>query len=118
MGIKDLNISELLKKIKGVDIDLPDLEPDEPPSTQEQIEEIGKLTDHILPDEKIIALGKWQAAHLIYKLKEAEFFYFLSAENEAEKSKHKMLKIVIMISVFIFFALLILSFILYRFPRK
>ncbi len=112
MGIKDSSISELLKKIKGVDIDLPDPEPDEPAVTQEQIEEIGKLTDHILPDEKIITLGKWQAAHLIYKLKEAELSCFLAAENEAEKSKHKMLKIVIAVSVFIFLALFILSFLI------
>lgn len=110
MGIKELNVAELLKKIKGLDIDLPDPEPDEPAATHEQIEEIGKLTDHILPDEKIIALGKWQAAHLILKLKEAELFYFMAAEDEAEKSKHMLLKIVVLISFFVFLSLLILSF--------
>ncbi len=112
MGIKDSNIAEILKKIKGLDIDLPELEPDEPAVTQEQIDEIGRRTDHILPDEKIISLGKWQAAHVIYKLKEAEIFCALAAESEAEKSKHKMLKVVIVLSVLVFLAMLILSFII------
>jgi hypothetical protein len=112
MGIKNSNISEFLKKTKGLDIDLPDIEPDEPAATQGQVEEIGKLTGHILPDEKIIALGKWQAAHLIFKLKEAEMFYFVAAENEAEKSKHKLAKVVIAFSVLAFIALLVLSFII------
>lgn len=110
MSIKDLNIAELLNKIKGLDIDLPDLEPDEPPATREQIEEIGELTEHMLPDEKIVALGKWQAAHLILKLKEAELSYFTAAESEAEKSKHMLLKVVVLISFFVFIALLVLSF--------
>jgi hypothetical protein len=112
MGIKNSNISELLKKTKGLDIDLPDIEPDEPAVTQGQVEEIGKLTGHMLPDEKIITLGKWQAAHLIFKLKEAEMFYFLAVENEAEKSKHKLAKVVIAVSVIVFIVLLILSFII------
>ena len=101
-----------MKKTKGLDIDLPDIEPDEPAVTKEQVEEIGKLTDHMLPDEKIITLGKWQAAHIIYKLKEAEIFYLLTAENEAEKSKHKLAKIVIAVSLLIFLALFVLSFLM------
>jgi hypothetical protein len=112
MGIKDSNIAELLKKIKGLDVDLPALEPDEPFVTQEQSEEIGKLTEHIFPDDKIIALGKWQAAYLIYKLKESEMLCLLAEESEAEQSKHKLLKVVIMVSVLIFLALLIASYII------
>ena len=112
MSVKNSKISEFLKKTKGLDIDLPDIEPDEPAVTKEQVEEIGKLTDHILPDEKIVTLGKWQAAYVIYKLKEAEIFYFLAAENEAEKSKHKLAKIVIAVSLLIFLALFVLSFLM------
>ncbi len=112
MGIKDSNIAELLKKIKGLDVDLPDLAPDEPFISQEQIEEIGKLTQHIFPDDKITVLGKWQAAHVIYKLKEAEMLCFMAEENEEEQSKHKLLKVVIMVCVLIFFALLIASYII------
>ncbi len=112
MGIKDSSITEILKKIRGLDIELPALEPNEPVATSEQIEEIVKLTDHILPDEKIIVLGKWQAAQIIFKLKEAEILYFLAADEEEAKSKHKFLKVVIALSVFIFLALLIVSYII------
>jgi hypothetical protein len=112
MGVKDSSITALLKKIKGLDVDLPDLEPDEPAATHEQIEEIGKLTEHFLPDEKIISLGKWQAAYIILKLREAAIFHYMAAENEAGKSKHRLLNIVILISVFFFIALLVLSFII------
>ncbi len=112
MGIKDSNIAELLKKIKGLDVDLPDLALDEPFITQEQIEEIGKLTGNIFPDDKITVLGKWQAAHVIYKLKEAEMLRFMAEDDEEETSRHKLLKVVIMVSVLIFFALLIASYII------
>jgi len=112
MAIKDSSITEILKKIKGLDIELPALEPNEPLATPEQIEEIIKLTEHILPDEKIIGLGKWQAAQIIFKLKEAEIFYFLAASEEEAKSKHKLLKVVIAVSVFISIALLIVSYII------
>jgi hypothetical protein len=112
MGIKDSSITEILKKIRGLDIELPALEPNEPVATPEQIEEIVKLTDHILPDEKIVVLGKWQAAQIIFKLKEAEILCFLAADEEEAKSKHKFLKVVIALSVFIFLALLIVSYII------
>jgi hypothetical protein len=112
MGIKDSSITELLKKIKGIDVDLPDLEPNEPAATHEQIEEIGKLTEHFLPDDKIISLGKWQAAHLILKLKEAEIFSYLEADSKVNKSKHRLLNFVILAAVFVFIALLVLSFLI------
>ncbi|HBC85549.1 MAG TPA: hypothetical protein DCZ94_01205 [Lentisphaeria bacterium] len=105
MSLKDSDIAEIIRKVNGIDLELPDPLPDEPPLTHEQFEEIQKLSDNILPDEKVLELGKWQAAHVIFKLKEVELKIKLAEDDQEEEDRLYTIKLIILFSGFLFLAL-------------
>ncbi|HCE44653.1 MAG TPA: hypothetical protein DET40_14010 [Lentisphaeria bacterium] len=114
MGEKPNKIDKLLKNIKGLDVEMPERDPEEPDLTAEQFNEIRELTDEVLPDDLVKALGKWQAAHLLLKLKEDELMEGM-AETDKYDNKIRMLKNALILSALFFFALLIVSLLLKAF---
>ena len=114
LGEKPNKIDKLLKNIKGLDVEMPERDPEEPDLTAEQFNEIRELTDEVLPDDLVKALGKWQAAHLLLKLKEDELMEGM-AETDKYDNKIRMLKNALILSALFFFALLIVSLLLKAF---
>ena len=109
-------LSRLLSKIKGISIELNDRDPEEPPITSEQLEQIKRLTDEVLPDEMIRELGKWQAAQLLLKLNEDQLSDSL-AEADRYDNKISMLKKALVLAALFFAALFLITLILKMFKH-
>ncbi len=107
---------ELLSRVKGIDVELHDRDPEEPPLTDSQFEEIKKLTDEVPPDEMIRELGKWQAAQLLLKLKENELADSL-ADADKYDNKISMLKKALVMAALFFAALYFITLILKIFKK-
>ncbi|GEM_PF-4872768 len=105
MELKDSDLTEMIRKMNGIDIDLPDLQPNEPRLTHEQFDEIQRLTRNVLPDDLVLDLGKWQAAHVIYKLKEVDLDERLSEERAEEEGKYMTIVLIALFCMFVMFAM-------------
>jgi hypothetical protein len=116
MSSKSSKIDVLLRNIRGIDVCMPERDLEEPPLTKEQLDEIMELSDGILPEDLLKELGKWQAAHLLLKLKEDELAGQFSEADKYE-NKIQMLKNAVILSALFFFALLIISLLLKAFKR-